>query len=218
MAANGDSRRIRCRRHAAGHTAAPWRPAIASAPCPTCPGGRAGPGGAHVSAGAQPAPTRLPPLRLNAEPSAFVALAGKGGDLGTRAAALIARVEWPGKPGTVAVTPLTPAEQQRFTAGQEVYRNVCQACHQPDGRGMDKIAPTLVGSAFALANPDVPVRILLHGKEGTVGMMPPVGQTFTDDQGSRRCSPTSGVSGPRAHLRCGDRRGGASGDRDPDTP
>ena len=100
----------------------------------------------------------------------------------TRAAALIARVEWPGKPGTVAVTPLTPAEQQRFTAGQEVYRNVCQACHQPDGRGMDKIAPTLVGSAFALANPDVPVRILLHGKEGTVGMMPPVGQTFTDEQ------------------------------------
>ena len=158
-------------------------PAIANTPCPTCPGGRAGPGGAYAFPQApRPAPTRLPPLRLNAEPSAFVALAGKGGDLGTRAAALIARVEWPGKPGTVAVTPLTPAEQQRFTAGQEVYRNVCQACHQPDGRGMDKIAPTLVGSAFALADPDVPVRILLHGKEGTVGMMPPVGQTFTDDQ------------------------------------
>ena len=52
-----------------------------------------------------------------------MALAGKGGDLGTRAAALIARVEWPGKPGTVADA-VDAGEQQRFTAGQEVYRNV----------------------------------------------------------------------------------------------
>jgi mono/diheme cytochrome c family protein len=80
------------------------------------------------------------------------------------------------------VAPLTAEEQQRFTAGQEVYRNVCQACHQADGRGMDKIAPDLVDSAFASGPPEVPVRILLHGKEGTVGLMPPVGQVFSDDQ------------------------------------
>ena len=156
---------------------------IADAPCPTCPGGRAGPGGAYAFPQApRPAPARLPPLRLNAEPSAFVGLAAKGGDLGPRMTALLARVEWPGKPGAAVVTPLTPEEQQRFTAGQEVYRNVCQACHQPDGRGMDKIAPSLIGSAFALAPPEVPSRILLHGKEGSIGMMPPVGQGFTDDQ------------------------------------
>ena len=47
---------------------------------------------------------------------------------------------------------------------------------------MDKIAPPLVASAYALAPPTVPVRILLHGKEGSIGMMPPVGQTFTDEQ------------------------------------
>ena len=28
----------------------------------------------------------------------------------------------------------------------------------------------------------MPVRILLHGKEGPVGLMPPVGQIFTDEQ------------------------------------
>jgi mono/diheme cytochrome c family protein len=87
----------------------------------------------------------------------FKALAAKGGELGSRAEKLLARVEWPGKPGlAAAAAPLTPEQQQRFTAGQEVYRNVCQACHQPDGRGMEKIAPPLVGSA--------------------------VGQIFTDEQ------------------------------------
>ena len=47
---------------------------------------------------------------------------------------------------------------------------------------MEKIAPPLVGSAFALGPAEVPVRILLHGKEGAVGLMPPVGQIFTDEQ------------------------------------
>ncbi|MEP6915532.1 MAG: cytochrome c, partial [Acidobacteriota bacterium] len=87
------------------------------------------------------------------------------------------------KPGAAApVTPLSPDEQLRFNAGQEVYRNVCQPCHQPDGRGQDKIAATLVGSPLALGPAQVPARILLNGKEGPIGLMPPVGQVFTDDQ------------------------------------
>jgi mono/diheme cytochrome c family protein len=72
---------------------------------------------------------------------------------------------------------------QRFNAGREVYRNVCQACHQADGRGMDKIAPSLIESPFAIGPPEIAIRIVLHGKEGRTGMMmPPVGQTFTDEQ------------------------------------
>jgi mono/diheme cytochrome c family protein len=77
---------------------------------------------------------------------------------------------------------LTADEQVRFTAGHEVYKNICQACHQPDGRGQEKIAANLVGSPLALARPDIPIRILLNGKEGPIGLMPPVGQVFTDDQ------------------------------------
>ncbi len=46
-----------------------------------------------------------------------------------------------------------------------LYRNFCQACHQSDGRGQDKLAPTLIDSTLALAAPEVPVRVLLHGKE-----------------------------------------------------
>jgi mono/diheme cytochrome c family protein/glucose/arabinose dehydrogenase len=169
-------------------SAPPRRPiAAASAlPCPTCPGGRAGPGGAYAferqattATGRGGART----VRLNREPAALTALAAQTGELSTRAANVAARVEWPGKPGVAApVAPLTADEQQRYNAGQEVYRNICQNCHQPDGRGQEKLAPSLVGSMLALATADVPIRILLHGKEGPIGLMPPVGGVLSDDQ------------------------------------
>ena len=44
------------------------------------------------------------------------------------------------------------------------------ACHGDDGKGRDELGPTLIGSQFALAPPVVPIRILLQGKEGTVGI------------------------------------------------
>jgi len=122
-------------------------------------------------------------LRLNREPAALTTLSAGGNDLSARAAAVLARIEWPGKPGVAApVAPLTPEEQQRFDTGREVYRNICQACHQPDGRGQEKLAANLVGSPLALGPAEIPARILLNGKEGPIGLMPPVGQVFSDDQ------------------------------------
>ena len=88
-------------------------------------GGRSRPGAAVVAA--QPRAARLSQL------------AGAGSELERASRRVLARVEWPGKPGAAApVAPLTPDEQQRFNAGQEVYRNICQACHQPDGRGQEQ--------------------------------------------------------------------------------
>jgi mono/diheme cytochrome c family protein len=120
-------------------------------------------------------------LRMNREPIALATVAGSGGDLAARAKALLARIEWPDKPGGRSLPPLTPGEQLRFSAGREVYRNVCETCHQPDGRGQDRMAPSLVDSAFALAPAEIPARILLNGKEGAVGLMPPLGATLSDD-------------------------------------
>jgi mono/diheme cytochrome c family protein/glucose/arabinose dehydrogenase len=159
-------------------------PNLPGPPCPTCPGARGGPGGSYAFPQVRTAPavTRRP-TRLSTEPVAFSALAATATDLGPRAANVLARVEWPGKPGAAApIPPLTPDEQQRFNAGQDVYKNICQACHQPDGRGLDRVAPSLVGSPLALASPDIPARILMNGKEGPVGLMPPVGSTLSDDQ------------------------------------
>jgi len=182
--------------------------ATPGAPCPTCPGGRAGPGGAYAFDDAREPTVATstisgggrgggpggrgagggrgrggPRLQIVREPAAFTALAGGSDTLASRAANVLARIEWPGKPGAAnPVTPLTAVEQQRFEAGREVYRNICQACHQPDGRGLARVAPPLIGSVFALAPAEVTTRILLNGKEGTVGLMPPIGATLTNDQ------------------------------------
>jgi mono/diheme cytochrome c family protein len=157
------------------------------APCPTCPGARGGPGGAPAfpvargerqGAGAEGAP-----LRLSREPALASLASANEGDLSTRAAALIARVEWPGKPGGRAeAAPLSAADQARFDAGRSIYQNLCQPCHQPDGRGLEKVAPPLIGSEFALAAPTIPIRIVLNGKEGSVGLMPPLGAGLSDEQ------------------------------------
>jgi mono/diheme cytochrome c family protein len=97
---------------------------------------------------------------------------------------VLGRVGWPGKAGDggPAIAPLSATEQARFTSGREVYQNLCAACHQPNGRGLERVAPSLIGSEFALSSPGVPIRILLNGKEGSVGLMPPLGYTLTDDQ------------------------------------
>ena len=120
-------------------------------------------------------------LRIGRAP-ALVTMAADTSDLGKRAAALLDRIEWPGKPGAVVVTPLTAAETARFTAGRDVYATLCVACHQPDGRGQAALAPSLLGSPLALAPAAVTARILLNGKEGPIGLMPPLGGSLTDDQ------------------------------------
>lgn len=180
--------------------------AAANAPCPTCPGARGGPGGASAFGGNRTAPARggapgAAPggggrgggaggrggggqlLRLNREPASFSALAASGGDFGARASAVLARLEWPGKPGApLLLTPLTADEQKRFDAGHEIYLSLCQACHQPDGRGQEKLAANLIGSALALAPATVTARILINGKDGSIGQMPPLGASLSDDQ------------------------------------
>jgi len=166
-------------------------PAEAALPCPTCPGGRAGPGGSYafskpedfaVAGSVTDRRRPLSEVHVSREPTGLSSLAAGGSPLAGRAAIVLARVTWPGKPGVAAATPLSAEEQQRFDAGREVYRNICQACHQPDGRGQDRLAPSLIGSPLLFAPVDVPARILLKGKEGAVGLMPPIGAALSDDQ------------------------------------
>ncbi|ODS54874.1 MAG: hypothetical protein ABS36_10460 [Acidobacteria bacterium SCN 69-37] len=161
-------------------------------PCPTCPGGRGGPGGRSAFMQPQAGGGRgggrggrgggPAPVRVGREPVSLSALAAGGGPLAERATRVLARLEWPGKPGATPITPLTPGEFARFEAGRTVFANLCVACHQSDGRGRDGVAPTLVGSDLALAASGVTARIVLNGKEGSVGLMPPLGQSLSDDQ------------------------------------
>ena len=105
--------------------------------------------------------------------------------MATLAKSVVAKLEWSGKPVPVAVeaVPLTPEQQQRFDAGADLYKSICIGCHQADGNGKDKIAPSLVDSRYVTGlDAGMPARILLAGKEGAIGLMPPLGGSLTDDQ------------------------------------
>lgn len=51
--------------------------------------------------------------------------------------------------------------------GAEVYAR-CSVCHQPTGEGAMGAFPPLKGSEWVLNNPEVPIRILLHGLNGPI--------------------------------------------------
>jgi len=145
-------------------------------------GGRGGGGGGGGRGGRGFAGAA--PVALTEEPVALTSLKDPRNGLTPFAQQALARLTWPGKPAPVveAAPPLTGEQQKRFAQGQEVYSNLCVACHQPDGRGREKIAPTLVGSRYVVGDSGVSTRIVLSGKEGPTGLMPPLGASLSDDQ------------------------------------
>jgi mono/diheme cytochrome c family protein/glucose/arabinose dehydrogenase len=89
---------------------------------------------------------------------------------------------WPGKKVEAApAKPLTAVEQKRYETGHQQYLTTCAACHQVAGTGLANVAKPLVGSEWALGVPERVIRIVLHGKEGTM-LMPPIGSSLTNDQ------------------------------------
>ena len=178
----------------AGEPGGPWHAArgrdrTKPVPCPTCPGGRAGPGGAYAFAA--PAGLAVGPAALQARSCASavsprVRRASPVGNDPLRAAgrrAALARITWPGKPGRA----VGGAADRRGTAAL-----------RPGPRGLPQRLPGLpsagrprAGSDRALAGrlradagpaPTSPRGSLLQGKEGPIGLMPPVGSTLDDEQ------------------------------------
>ena len=103
-----------------------------------------------------------------------------------------ARLAWVGKPGAPAppkVVALTKDQQALLEKGKITYANLCAACHQPHGYGLDGLAPPLVDSDWVLGKPDVTARIILHGLGGPVKVgnrtwdltMPPMGMLSDED-------------------------------------
>ena len=108
-------------------------------------------------------------------------------------AALDARIAWPGKPGVPpppVIVPLTASEQASYDVGKTVYSTLCTACHQPNGQGMDGLAPSLVDSEWVLGKADILPKIIIHGLTGPIKVngqswsleMPPLGAALSDEQ------------------------------------
>ena len=150
-------------------------------------GGRGGGGGGLPglsTPGGRVAVTPGRGVQLPGEPTALTALASGSGPMALLAKNVSAKLDWPGRPAPVVTAPpLTAEQQKRFDAGAEIYKNICAGCHQDDGRGKDKLGANLVDSAFVNApDPSAGIRILIGGKEGTIGLMPPLGPALNDEQ------------------------------------
>ena len=71
--------------------------------------------------------------------------------------------------------------------GAEVFTR-CAVCHQSTGLGMPGAYPPLAGSEWLVNNPEVPIRIVLHGAQGPITVkgstfnsaMTPFGEQLSD--------------------------------------
>lgn len=149
-------------------------------------------GGASGKLGPKGAKPKL--LYFDAQPESLTKLAAAA-DAKAKPllAALDARVAWPNKPGVPpppVIKPLTAAEQKLFEVGKQTYMTLCTACHQPNGQGMEGLAPPLVDSEWVVGKPEILPRIVIHGLTGPIKVngtswsleMPPLGAALSDEQ------------------------------------
>ncbi len=82
------------------------------------------------------------------------------------------------------------ATPERLAAGKKVYEEICQACHQPDGKGLPGTIPPLAGSDYLLSDHRRGIATVVHGRTGEVTVngktfnsaMPPMGGQLDDQQ------------------------------------
>ena len=122
-------------------------------------------------------------MSLKSEPVTLTELAKNSGELGVLSAKIVDRIDWPGKPAPVATGPkLTADEEKRMAAGEKLYTNFCVGCHLATGQGTQGGSTDLVASKLVVGNPGVVMRVLLSGKDGKSGLMPPLGSSMNDEQ------------------------------------
>ena len=146
--------------------------------------GIAGPATGRGLGGGRPgAPPGVGKLVLNAEPQILTSLAKGTDETAKLASQIMSRLEWPGKPAAAPAGPkLTPAEEARVAAGEKLYGSLCAGCHLPTGQGNQGGATNLAASKVVVGNPAVVMRVILGGKDGKTGLMPPLGSALNDEQ------------------------------------
>lgn len=115
------------------------------------------------------------PFRLAAPPEALLA-AGRDEAVSeaqrVQAIEALQKLEWPGSErrfldeGKLAAA--TPEQFERIRHGEEKYNQICAACHQGHGRGLEGLAPPLAGSEWVTGSEERIARIVLHGLYGEI--------------------------------------------------
>lgn len=131
-----------------------------------------------------------PAIRIARAPALIEALASSSVPEDRRMAGVLrTHVRW-GTGSEPEVPPLTEAEMALFEIGRAAYASVCAACHQPNGQGLQGVAPSLVGTPWVLGPPQVPAGIVIQGVTGVIEVhgekwslaMPGLGSVFDDEK------------------------------------
>lgn len=70
-------------------------------------------------------------------------------------------------------------EADLLAQGAQIFANVCAACHQPDGQGIEGIYPALAGNQFVtLEDPQPVIQVVLTGRGG----MPRFADSYNNEQ------------------------------------
>ncbi len=91
-------------------------------------------------------------------------------------------------PAPVAVA-FVAADAETLKRGAAVYARTCLACHQPTGKGLPPVFPSIAGTPIVVGNPELPIKFILQGLMGPItvdgitfnSMMPPVGGVSDQD-------------------------------------
>jgi mono/diheme cytochrome c family protein len=76
-----------------------------------------------------------------------------------------------------AASPVDPGDPV-LVRGEEIFNNVCIACHQPDGKGVEGIYLPLAGNPLVtLEDPTYLITVILNGRGG----MPRFDTTYSDE-------------------------------------
>ena len=81
-----------------------------------------------------------------------------------------------------AASAFVAADAETLKRGAAVYARTCIACHQPTGKGLPPVFPSIAGTPIVVGNPELPIKFILHGLMGPItvdgitfnSMMPPV--------------------------------------------
>jgi nitrite reductase (NO-forming) len=84
--------------------------------------------------------------------------------------------------GAVQTMPVTDAgiakpitKEEKLVLGKALYASTCQACHQADGKGIEKAFPPLAKSDYFASNPQKIIQVITLGLTGPVTVN---GKTF----------------------------------------
>lgn len=98
-------------------------------------------------------------------------------------------------PAAPAAAPATAApafvaaDEATMKRGAAVYARTCLACHQPTGKGLPPVFPSIAGTPIVVGNPELPIKFILQGLMGPItvdgmtfnSMMPPVAGVSDQD-------------------------------------